>query len=133
MLNLDKFYLLACIARSYDQYHINVHNIHLIMSVFYTNEDRIKKLASEVETVNGLFSNKIIIRVTIDKNASLTVNQLNDTTTEIIISISNILSLNGINGFNNFIDKLIGNHFSQVKQIENNMLNNVLFVFENIN
>lgn len=52
----NKFYLIANLARSLDTSHIQNYKIHLVSSIFYTEEDKVSNLSRYNE-------NYLIIRV----------------------------------------------------------------------
>jgi hypothetical protein len=120
-----KLYLFATVVRSYDVYHVPRNIIHLLFSLFYTTVD----LVSNLSNCNQPY---LIIRVLLRVDDFSQVIEHNQFVLEFQFSISHLFNFNGINSFDCFINKIIGDYYLGNKN-ESKILNNVLFVFEGIN
>lgn len=124
--NKNLRYTLSTIGRSFDKAHVFNNRIHLVSSIFYTNNFNIDS--------DSIFKSDVYIIRVIPISADLfEIIEHNSTCTEFIFSISYLLrSMKSSNvSLDSFIEVLIGNHYQKEK--ENNMLiSKLLFVYENL-
>lgn len=125
-MNNKNFFILACLARSYDKYHNKECLIHLVCSIFYTTDFSIN---SKVP-----LKDSITIRLVEDTDILFDVRQHDGKFFEIIINIYYFLGLIEKSDvqMSKFVSLLFGNYDSKEKELSNFNLSNVLFVFENI-
>lgn len=124
----NKFYVIANIARSLDKSHIKSGNIHLVSSIFYTEEDKTSNLSRYNE-------NYLIIRVLHRPDDYAQIIEHNSNIKEFQCSISHLFivkkdSTEG-NTVINFLKELIGEYAKKEKD-KINLLKNVIFIFEDI-
>lgn len=129
MENNNKFYLFATVVRSFDVYHVRNNIIHLLFNFLYTTVDLVPNLKNIPTTQNHPY---LIIRILFRWDDFSQVISHNKLVVEYQCSLSHLFKFEGIYGFNCFIDQIIGDYY-----LDNNnelkFLNNVLFVFEEIN
>lgn len=141
-METNKFYLFACFARSFDSYHVRKKIIHLVSSMFYCEEFNINSLARNYSPVDQrpLF----IIRVfkSTPLRAEISVKEHSSCLIEFEIPLTSLISFISASSdynknFDGLIEQLIGDHYLLSKEssvlLNRNILNNVLFVFEDIN
>jgi len=126
MENNNNFYLLATLARSFDNYHVKNKMIHLIASVFYTDKD----LINNISLLENNSDTHLIIRLLRRGDDYLKIIEHNANSVEFHCSWSHLLSKSINNGLENFMEELIGSYHLESK-VGGNILNNVYFVFEN--
>jgi hypothetical protein len=129
---MTKTYTFACFARSYNKYHLTRNTIHLVASIFYTLEDNSKKLFDNINT-----HSKILIRILNTNETIFKVIPHTNSILEFKISLPHFFEnyshdLNTKN-FENFIVKIVGDYITLNDEEKKNILNNVLFVFEDLN
>src|SRR5438445_12794767 len=89
MRNIDtKFYLFGSFARSLDHYHVNNNIIHVIGSIFYTNEDYSFKLLNIPNN-----KNVYIIRIVTNNNVDFNVKYHKEHLVEFKINYNNFFIL----------------------------------------
>lgn len=149
MQNKVNYYLIASIARSFDESQSKNFMPHLIMSVFYSQFD---VSISNLEHRN--VKSFMVIRILDSLDEVCTKNTLTENNRDIVeynFSLGYLITLEGIKEFKFFIQSIIGSHISQSKKaarepslgnpylsipidkyILKNKLINVLFNFENL-
>lgn len=125
MENNNSFYLIATLARSFDQYHVKNKKIHLIASVFYTDKDLINNI-SLLQNNNDIH---LIIRVLRREDDYFKIIEHNANSVEFYCSWSHLLSKSINNSLEHFMEGLIGSYHLESK-LGGNILNNVYFIFE---
>lgn len=135
----NKFYLLITFQRSFDHYHLNNKIIHLISSVFYTqnfNIDHFNKFRDTQYIISILELNS--------KEYKISVIEHTNNLIEFKIPLNFFISLykqkeytkdkdNSFENFEGLIKHIIGSHnLTEYNKDVKNILNNVLFVFENL-
>lgn len=129
---MTKTYTFACFARSYNKYHLTSNTIHLVASIFYTLEDNSKKLFENINT-----NSKILIRILNTNETIFKVIPHTNSILEFHISLPHFFEnythdLTNKN-FETFIVKIVGDYITLNEEDKNNILNNVLFLFEDLN
>jgi hypothetical protein len=127
MENNNKLYLIATLARSFDQYHVKNKQIHLIASIFYTNKD----LINNISLLRNNSDIHIIIRLLRKEDDYFKVIEHNANSVEFYCSLTHLLDESINNGLEHFLGELIGSYDLKSK-ISGEIFNNVYFIFEDI-
>lgn len=130
MESTNTLYTLVNMSRSFDKYHVDKNRIHLVSSVFCTNKFEL--------TEDTKFSSvHYIIRIEFKDSKLFDIIEHNSNCIEFRISIvylieNFLMSINNrIEGFESFLQILIGNYF-EIEKTNHSLLNNVLFVYQDI-
>nr|YP_009690165.1 hypothetical protein PPIT_000064 [Porodaedalea pini]QEG56945.1 hypothetical protein PPIT_000064 [Porodaedalea pini] len=129
----DKSYLLACFARSLDQFHVKNNMIHLLGSIFYTKSvifDLLKRFATNYKY------NATIIRLSPVADLNFNVIEHSEYLVEVQFSIFYFLELyrGGGQSFDDFLEELFSmESLAEQNKNPNFKYSKVLFVFEDLN
>lgn len=132
------FLLLASFARSFDHYHVTNNLIHLIGSVFYCD---LEETYIDFDALCKRNFKSIVIRLYMDNSTEFKIIKHDNNYIEFKWSIIEFISMYSDpttfstvtgNRLEDFIISITGDHDLDQKD-RNNPLNNVLFVFENVN
>lgn len=122
---MEKRYILATIAKSFDESHIKEEQFHLIFSTFYTNDDKVDVLKDSNLKIT------IIKFIGVSKPIDyINYTNINANIQMIECSFKFIVDGNTHNFLHEFIPLLIGEKISPTKDV--NILNDVLFIFEDL-
>lgn len=121
MENVNKIYFLATATRSIDKGH-KYNNIHLMFSGFYSDKDYTKRLANYSYT-------QIIIRILKRIDEYFDMIEHNNSTVEFVCSLPYLFVQEG--KIDIILENIIGPNYIIEKDKED-ILNNVLFVFEDM-
>lgn len=122
----NNLYTLSTISRSFDKYHVDNNKVHLVSSIFYTNNFELNK-DTKFNSVHYII---FIELIDLDKFEII---EHNSTCIEFQISLPYFLKffLGLSSSFESFLEVLIGNSFEKAKE-NRSLLNNVLFVYKDI-